>query len=353
MGTTRDRAQMLEAYVGQKVTSVELAGQPELNEDELTPLFVQHEGEPFDPDKVERTIAAIKATGKFKDVQLGVVPAVDGVRVMLILQPGLYFGIYQFPGTSKEFSYSRLLQVAGYPPEGPYNRRDVADATEALTKFFQQNGYFLAQVTPQLQPDAAHGLVNVRFAIALGVRARYGTVKLDGASPEQTARLQAKLKSLMARLRSSAIRQRKQYSLKGIQNATLYMQSALASQDHLGAQVKLVGAEYDQATNLADITFHIAEGPVVRVNIEGAHVWKFRQRRLLPLYQQVGVDEELIQEGRNNLISFFQSKGNFDATVETSVSKQETGETISYKIDKGAETQGCQRLHRRQQDTWG
>ena len=328
-------AQTLEAYAGQKVSSIELAGRIELNEEELVPLLAQHAGEPFDPAQVERTLAAIRGTGEFQDVQLSVSPDVDGIRVMLILQPGLYFGIYEFPGSSKEFSYSRLLQVVNYPPEGPYNRRDVSQASESLTKFLQQNGYFLAKVTPKLEPDAAHGIVNVRFAIELGVRARFGAVTLDGASAEETVRLQAKLKSLMARLVGSAIRQRKSYSYKSIQNATVYMQNALVKQYRLGAQVKMVGAEYDPATNLANITFHITEGPLVRVSVEGAHIWKPRQRRLLPLYQQLGVDEELIQEGRNNLISYFQSKGNFEASVETSVYKQDTGETIVYKIVKG------------------
>lgn len=327
---------MLEAYAGQKVSSIELAGQPDLNEEELSPLFVQKAGEPFDPDKVERTVAAIKGTGKFQDVQLSVAPDVEGIRVMLILQPGQYFGIYEFPGASKEFSYSRLLQVANYPPEGPYNRRDVAHAAESMTKFLQQNGYFLAKVTPQLEADTAHGLINVRFAIEMGKRARYGTVTLDGASAEQTARLQVRLTSKIARLRGSAIRTGKSYSLKSIQSATLYMQNALVNQDHLGAQVKMVGAEYDPATNLANITFHVVAGPLVHVNIEGARVWKYRQRRLLPLYQQVGVDEELIQEGRNNLIAYFQSKGNFDASVNASVQKEGTGETILYTIAKGA-----------------
>ncbi len=329
-GTT----QSLDAFVGQTVSSIELAGRPDLNDKELSPLFVQRAGEPFDAEKVEQTVAAIKATGRFKNVQLSVIPDIEGVRVMLILQPGLYFGIYEFPG-ARSFTYSSLLQAAHYPPEGPYNHLDVARATESLTKFLQQNGYFLAKVTPQLEPDAAHGIVNVRFAIELGTKARYGTVTLDGASAEQTSRLQAKLKSWLARLHSAAIRKGKQYSFKSIQNATLYMQNALINQDRLGAQVKMVGVEYDPASNLANITFHITEGPLVRVKIEGAHLWKSRQRRLLPLYQQVGVDEELIQEGRNNLISYFQSKGNFNAAVESSVSKQDGGETILYKIVKG------------------
>jgi len=257
------------------------------------------------------------------------------VRVLLIVQPGLYFGIYEFPG-ARSFSYSRLLQISNYPPEGPYNRKDVSLATVALTKFFQQVGYFQAKVTPRIQQDAPHGIVNVTYAIELGKRARFGKVTLQGASADHTSQLQAKLKSVLARLRSSAIREGKPYSLRIVQNATVYMQNALTKEGHLGAEVKMLGAEFDPATNRANISFNISEGPTVHVKVEGAHVWKATQRKLLPFYQRVGIDDELVQEGRRNLISHFQSKGFFDATVETSTTKRENNEeTILYRISKG------------------
>jgi outer membrane protein assembly factor BamA len=97
----------------------------------------------------------------------------------------------------------------------------------------------------------------------------------------------------------------------------------------------MIGAEYDPATNRANISFHVAAGPLVRVRLEGAHVWKATQRKLIPLYQRVGVDDELVQEGRKNLVSLFQSKGFFDAEVETNVNKEGDGETILYRIVKG------------------
>ncbi len=328
-------ARMLDAYAGQKITSIELAGRPELDDRNLLPLFVEHAGDPFDRDKVLQTAAAVKAAGKFQDVQISVTPDVEGVRVLLVLQPGLYFGIYEFPG-ARSFSYSRLLQVANYPPDGPFNRHDVDQAAESLTTFFRQNGYFLARVSPQIQPDAAHGIVNVRFAVDLGIKATFGTVTLAGASQQQSTVLQEKLKSKLARLRSASIREGKPYALKTIQNATAYMQNALARQDLLGAQVQMIGAEYDPETNRANISFHVTPGPLVHVEVTGAHVFKSTQRKLIPLYQQVGVDDELVQEGRKNLISHFQSKGYFDAAVETSVSHQGTGETILYKIARGA-----------------
>ena len=96
-GTPPEMAQILTAYVGQQVSSVELAGRPELDDRDLLPLLVQHAGEPFDSDKVERTVAALKATGKFQDVQLSVIPDIEGVRVLLILQPATVFRNLRIP----------------------------------------------------------------------------------------------------------------------------------------------------------------------------------------------------------------------------------------------------------------
>jgi outer membrane protein assembly factor BamA len=328
-------AQMLSAYSGQTVTSVELAGRPDLDQSHFLPLIEQRAGEAFDSAKVERSAAAVKSAGNFQDVQIRVLPDADGVRVLLIIQPGLYFGIYEFPG-HRQFPYSRLLQISNYPPEGPYNRRDVELAAAALVKFFQQNGYFQAKVTPAIEPDPAHGVVSVRFQTELGRRANFGDVVLTGTSPAETTRLQKMLKSVMARMHSSAIRPGKRYSFKTVQNATQYMQNSLVKRDHLSAEVKMVGVEYDPQTNRAKINFQIAEGPRVHVEVTGAHLWSWTRRKLIPLYQHVGIDEELVQEGRRNLISYFQSKGYFDANVNTGVAREGDGENVVYSVKRGS-----------------
>ena len=96
-------------------------------------------------------------------LQLEIRPQANGVRVLLICQPAFYFGIFDFPGASGRFAYSRLLQVADYPPRGAFSPVDVKDAQTSLTKFFQQNGYFEAEVKPEVQVDSDHELVNVLF----------------------------------------------------------------------------------------------------------------------------------------------------------------------------------------------
>ena len=327
--------QVLPSYEGQNVSVIEVAGQPDLDQEQVLSLLAQKAGEPFSRAKVDESVAALKATGRFQDVQIQLVPDLKGVRVLLVVQPGMYFGMYRFPGALGHFSYSQLLQMANYPPEGPYANSDVNNAKAALLRYFQRNGYFLAEIKPELQQDPQHGLVNVIFHTTLGKKAKFGNVTMEGASPEQTAHLQSVLKSTLARLRGSSIRSGKTYSLKTVQNATRYLENALIKEDRLGAVVKLIGANYDPATNRADIAFHVAPGPLVHVNVEGAHLWSWTKRKLLPVYQQVGVDQEIIQEGRRNLVSYFQAKGYFDTQVNVNVTPQTDGQSIVYQIAKG------------------
>ena len=326
--------EILPAYDGQNVVAVEVAGRPGLNESQLLRFLVQRKGEPFSKEKVDQSIEALKKGGAAKEIELDIRPEPDGIRVIFVLQPAMYFGIYEFPGAER-FPYSRLLQVSDYPPRGAYNATDVNRTQESVTKFFQQNGYFEAKVEPDMQTDTVHGVVNVVFHVTLKRRAKFGEVVLNGAPPDQVERLQHDLRAWRARVRGAAIRSGKPYSFRAVQKATQYLESQLIKHDYLGSRAQFEGAEYDSSTHRADIHFKVTTGPPVHVNIQGAHVWARTRRKLLPIYEQAGLDPELIQEGRRNLISYFQAKGFFNAQVNSKIEKTGNGEQVSYFIVKG------------------
>src|SRR5215472_3097888 len=169
----------LPAYEGQTVTSVELAGQPDADLSELRQLLVQKAGEPFSQQKVNESLAALKHAGQYQTIELEFRPEANGVRVLFVLQPAVYFGIYKFPGALRPFAYSRLVQVSDYPPRGAYTTVDVQNATQALVRFFQRNGYFQAEVKPEVTVDRVHGLANVTYQTRLGRRAEFGKVSIS------------------------------------------------------------------------------------------------------------------------------------------------------------------------------
>lgn len=331
--TTAAAKQILSSYDGQNVASIEIAGQPDRIASQFSSLFAQKVGEPFSREKVEQTAAAIQARGGFETVRIQADPAASGIRVLLILEPAIYFGIYQFPGAG-EFAYSRLIQIANYPIQTPYNASQVERDRQHLLTFFRQQGYFQAEVRTEVKLDTPHALANIVFHTTLGKRSKFGDVEIAGLPGPEQEKLQQALKSLLARARSAAIRPGKTYHYSNLTKATLYLQSKLQKQGLMGAQVELAGAEYHAGTNRADIHFNVKPGPETKVEIHGAHLWSWTRKTLLPMYQGVGVDEETVQEGRQALASYFQAKGYFDVQVEAREETTSKGITVVYQITK-------------------
>ena len=327
-------ASLLTSYEGQNVTAIEIAGRPNLDTSKLTPLFQQHAGEPFSKQKVDATIAALKSAGKFTEIQLQVEPEANGVRVLMIVEPAVWFGIFEFPGAER-FPYSKLVQIANYPPQSPFNAGDVQRDSDALLRFFQQEGYFEAEVRPQVNVDTAHNVVNVRFMVSLNRRAKFGTVAIANTTPQEAAQMTRSLQGIKARIRGAAIRPGKNYRRATVTNAQRYLQKGLEKRGKLAAQVKLSGAAYTAETNRADIHYDVKAGPTVHVQVKGAHLWSWTRKSLLPVYQGIGVDPELVQEGRDALVSYFQGKGFFDVDVDSQFHRQDSVDTIIYVITKG------------------
>jgi outer membrane protein assembly factor BamA len=331
--TAPSTEQMLSSYEGQNVTAIEVAGRPESASTQFASLFVQQSGQPFSKDKVDQTAAALKATGKCDGVRVQVEAEADGVRVLLVLEPAVYFGIFQFPGAER-FNYSRLVQVANYPTQTPFVATDVEQDRQALATFFQQQGYFQSDVKAEVKVDSPHGLANIVFHVTLAHQAKFGVIDIVDTTPEDAAALAHSLQTLLALARGSAIRPGHNYHYSTLTKAIQYLQSQLQKQGRLGAQVTLAGAEYHADTNRADIHFSVDPGPKTAVAIEGAHVWSWTRKSLLPVYQGIGADEESVEEGRQALLSYFQAKGFFDVKVDAQLKKEKTDNSILYQITK-------------------
>jgi outer membrane protein assembly factor BamA len=322
------------SYEGQNISFVELAGQPDLKVEEMMPIVAARSGDNFSVSKIEQTVDALRHTGKFQDVQLDLRPEPEGVHVVFVLQPAIYFGVYQFTGAER-FPYNRLILATNYVPQEPYSSIDIQRAQESLRMFLGRNGYFEAEVDPEVQVDKTKGLANVNFRVTLNRLAKIGDILITGTTPDETEHLKDSLRSLRARLKSSAIRESTDYSLKTLENATQFLESHLQTENHLAAQVKLIGANYNPETNRADISFDVQPGPLVDARVEGVHLWPWTKHKVLPVYQQNGLAPELIQEGRQGLLTMFRQKGFFDVQVDVDTKARPDGIIITYAVKKG------------------
>lgn len=323
------------SYEGQHVSSVQLAGQPDGNRRKMRALIAQPINAPYEQAKVDETVAALIKDGVAEDVEVQVAPAPEGLHVVFVLKAAYYFGVFTFPKAEKTFSYTRLLQAANYSKQEPFTQEKVEEAESSLLAFFHRTGFFAATVEPKLQTDQAHGVVNVEYDINLKRRAKFGDVMIAGVSGPQNKKLTSSLRSLRARIKGAYIKPGKTYSLKKLNAATTFLQRQLGSRHYLAGRVELVSTIYNPQTNRTDIKYEVTNGPRIEIKLAGAHVWGRTQKKLIPIYQENAVDPDLVNEGAQDLTSYFQSKGYFGAKVQSQIQKQPSGVTVLYQIAKG------------------
>ena len=328
-------------YDGQKVSAIDLIGNPHRNLEPFRAFVLQKAGEPYSQIKVEASIEALQRAGHFPKVTANIIPDLSGLRIDFLLEPAYYIGVLQFPGAAQKFAYIRLLQVANLPDEDPYDPARVSVAVEALQAFFKRNGYLQPATQSSIQIDDAHQLVNVIFRVQLGTRARIGTIAIQGTNAEETARLQHAMRTIRARFTGGLLKPGQTYTAERIKNALAEMKRSLTQQHRLASSVEENQPQYHAQNNLVDVSFKVKLGPVVTVRTSGAKLtwvpWLagWEMKRLIPIYSERSIDSELVQEGQQALIDYFQKKGFFDVSVKIDETNQPDHIVLNYAINRG------------------
>ncbi|HZU45457.1 MAG TPA: POTRA domain-containing protein, partial [Terriglobales bacterium] len=328
-------------YEGQKVGSIELAASPKINVDAYRSLVAQPQNAPYSTAKVQASLNAFNKTQRFNKVELEVKPQASGLQLTFVLQPALYYGIVEFPGADKKFTYTRLLQVVNVPDQEPYAEKSVEDGANALLQFLQKTGYFDAQVKTETRFDEQHQLANIIYHVTLNKRAKVGRVTVNGVTPEEEKKLVEALRSIVARAKGDSLKPGQTFTQARIKNATLYLRRYLSGQNRLVKELRPGQIQYHPDTRRADVSFDVRLGPRVTVKLQGAKLtWvPFLENRklhqLIPIFEESSADPDLITEGEHNLINFFQDKGYFDVKVRYDVQRQPDVVNVVYTVDKG------------------
>ena len=328
-------------YEGQTVGAIDIIGNPHRDLEAFRSLIEQKAGEPYSESKVEASITALERSGQFPKVEVDVVPDASGLRLDFLLEPAYYVGMVKFPGATKLFSYTRLLQVADLLGEDPYDKSRIAVSEKALQEFLQHNGYFQAAIHTDAEIDDAHQLVNLTFPVNLGKQAKVAGVDLQGVDASETARLLHSVRSLRARLTGALLKPGKTYTPERIKAATALIKRTLTQQHRLACNVQENPPQYHPETNRVDVSFKVDVGPLVTVRVTGARLSPLpfvagrQMKKLIPIYSEGTIDSDLVQEGEQNLINYFQQKGYFDAQVKTTFQNQREQILLVYEIDKG------------------
>ncbi len=311
------------AYAGRNVRSINLPGVPD--KDHLLQMIPQKSGQPLDRDQVRDSIRVLFATGRFADIQAEVAPS--GSEVLLTFTTSLNFFVeaVDVEGAPSHPNTNQILNAAKFQLGELYTADKLDRALQNVRQLMQENGYYRARVTAESTSNAATQQVNILFHITPGESAHVGEVNATGHSAFSQNQLQE-----IAKMRPGET-----VTAARITNSLQYLRKKFQKQQRVLAQVSIAQQKYHPETNAVDYTYLIEPGPVVLITTQGFHVSRGLLKREVPVYQENALDDDLLNEGKRNLLDYLQSRGHFDAKVE--IQKETNPDTIRviYSIDPG------------------
>lgn len=312
-------------YEGLNVTSVELPGVSERDRNHLMELIPQKPGKPLSRDQVRDSIRALYATGRFADIQAEVTPASDGVRLTFTTSPNFFVGAVAVEGAPGQPSANQIINASKLQLGELYTRERLNRALENIRQLVQENGYYRARVTAESTANPDNQQINVLFHMSTGARAHIGQIKVTGSSGLSPAEVQQ-----LAHMEPGD-----RLTASGVSDSLQRLRKRFQKQNRALAQVSISEQTYHPESNAVDFTYQIDPGPVVLITARGYRISRGQLKKQIPVYEENAVDEDLLNEGRRNLLDYLQTRGHFDATVE--IRKESNPKTLRviYDIDPG------------------
>jgi outer membrane protein insertion porin family len=323
------RAQEM-AVEGRRVAEVRVVDESGKIVPERVPPLALQAGKPFDYAAERESLRALYRMGDYSDIRVTATPEADGLRVEFIVRRNFYYNVIRVEGWKPPPSVPVGLAALRLGLGEPFRESALREAIERLRKTLGDDGLYRAKITWALNPHEATRQMDVTVTVDPGPRARVGGITMTNKTPYADRQL----------LRRSKISNKNDLTAALLSRASQRLRKFLVDQGYLGAGVVIARGTYDPKSNRVPLTFAVTAGPRVRIEIAGARLREGARRKLLPMYAEGAVDEDLVQEGRRNIRSYFQSQGYFNVNVQ--VSSQESPEdnqrgerVIRYEITRG------------------
>jgi outer membrane protein assembly complex protein YaeT len=295
------------SYQGLMVADIRWPDVPsEVDQKRWRELIPQKAGEPLDRDLIRQSIHKLHATGRFADIRVEGERTQDGrVFVSVLTAPNYFVGDISVRGVPDRPTAGQVVNVSKFQLGELFTPDQVERALANIKQLMQENGYYRSSITEQEHKDAARQQIDIAFQVNPGPQARLGTVTVTGTPGYSPAQIQDIAKMHPGNL----------VSVQRVSNALDRLRKRYSKQNRLLAQVSISKKTYREEANAVDYTFDITPGPKVLVTTEGFKIRRGVLKENVPIFEEDAVDEDLLSEGRRNLVNYMQSRGYFEAKV--------------------------------------
>ena len=290
-----------------------------------TPLKI---GKPLTREALHDAMQALFVTGRFADIQAEADHTeTAGVRLRFLTTANFFVGMLTIEGVTGNPSPNQLASATRLQLGELYAREKIDRALAGIQRVLEENGFHQSKVTISEERDQQQHQVNMTFHVVTGPRAVVGEITLEGNVGYSIEEIRD-----IGKLHSgdSVISSRVTRALQRIR-------ARYQKQDRLLAQVSVANRTYRSELNTVDYVFKVERGPVVQIAAEGFKLSQRALRKLVPIYEEGAVDDDLLNEGRRNITNHLQTLGYFEARVSVSQQTSPDGKNLQvvYAVNPG------------------
>jgi outer membrane protein assembly complex protein YaeT len=315
------------AWEGKRITAIRIVDDDgQVLPDKLPPIPLEV-GKAFDFEAERESLRQLYHTGRYADIRTEAAEIAGALRLDFVVDRNYFNNVIRVEGLNEPPNEAAALAAMRINLGEPFREGVLKEGIARLEDALHTEGLYQAIVDYALEPQQDSRGMDMDVRVTPGVRARIGTIALHN----QTAFTDQKL------LKQSRLSPGRPLTSERLDHASTRLRKYLVAQGHFGADASLRAGAYDARTNKVSLVYDVTAGPRVRVELTGTRISQGKLHKLLPIYDEGAVDEDLLQEGRRNIRAALQGEGYFDADVTfTSTEDTVKGErVITYNVNRG------------------
>jgi outer membrane protein assembly complex protein YaeT len=234
-------------------------------------------------------------------------------------------GAVEVEGGPTRPTRNQIINASKFQLGELYTHDKLDRALENIRQLMQENGYYRARVTAESASNAATQQVDILFHLTPGAQAHVGEVKVSGTSGLSSSEVQG----------IAHMDRGDRVTAAAISDSLQRLRKRFQKQSRALAQVSIAEQKYHPETNAVDFNFQIDPGAVVVIYARGYHISRGVLKKEIPVYEENAVDDDLLNEGKRNLLDYLQTRGLFDAKVDIQKENEAKTLRVIYQIDPG------------------
>jgi outer membrane protein insertion porin family len=313
---------------GGSIEKIRFPGIGATDQQVLREITRMHEGDILNRAALQQALRAVFATGRFADLKVECERSGDGRAIIsFVTSPNFFIGRVAVEGAPPRPTESQIVNASKLQLGELFASDKLAAAVQNIEHLLQENGYYQSSISHAENQNPETQQIEVIFTIRTGEQARIGEVSFQGPAMYSRGQLEDighfhPGDVITAQTTTTAIdRIRKAYQKK----------------NHWLTQVQIASSAYQSRRNVVDYVWQIEAGAAVQIVVRGFHLSRATIRRNVPVYEEGALDEDLLNEGRRNLLSYMESRGYFEAavTLQRETDEKQNTARVIYQITPG------------------